>query len=235
MMPARVLVTLNSVEIDGRLAHQVREQHLRALRAAGLLPVLAPGTLEPGELDALLDMCTAAYLPGGDYVPARLDEPEAQSASSAREAGLAWDPLKVRADLHVLRRAWERAMPTLGVCGGFQAMVIADGGTLRACTGDELPLHADRAAAEPLVLQGPLMRDVFPGGCAANSFHRQTVERLGGELVAAASSGDALVEAVEPRTDRDLFWLGLQWHPELLDDLRPYRALARAAERYLCL
>jgi gamma-glutamyl-gamma-aminobutyrate hydrolase PuuD len=61
------------------------------------------------------------------------------------------------------------------------------------------------------------------------------VYRRGGALAPAASSGDALVEAVEPRTDRDLFWLGLQWHPELLDDLRPYRALARAAERYLCL
>jgi len=230
-MAARALVTLNAVQVDGRLAHQVREQHLRALRAAGLLPILAPGTLDDADLDALIELCAAVYLPGGDYVPERLDEPDEQSERRAHEAGLVWDPLKVRADLHVLRRAWERRVPALGVCGGFQAMVIADGGSLRACAADELALHADRSTAEPLELRGRLIRQVFAGGCPANSFHRQTVNRLGAELVAAATSADALVEAVEAREDRHPFWLGVQWHPELLDDFRPYVALANAAAR----
>jgi len=228
-MATRVLVTLNAVQADGRLAHQVRDQHLRALAAAGLLPVLAPGSLESAELDALLDLCQAVYLPGGDYVPERLGETEAASARNAGDAGLVWDPLKVRCDLHVLGRAWERRLPALGVCGGFQAMVILDGGTLRSCAGEELGGHADRAAAEPLVLQGPLSRQVFADGCSANSFHRQTIDRLGAGLLAGATSGDGLVEAVEAPLERHPFWLGLQWHPELLDDWRPYAALARAA------
>jgi putative glutamine amidotransferase len=230
-MRARVLVTANAVEVDGRLAHQVREQHLRALRASGLLPIVAPGTLSDAELDALVDLCAAVYLPGGDYVPERVDEAEADSARKARKAGLAWDPLKVRTDLHVLRHAWERQLPALGVCGGFQAMVILDGGTLRRCRGAELTRHADVAEGQPLDLTGALTRQVFAGGCAANSFHRQTVDQLGNELVTAARSGDALVEAVEAPAGRHPFWLGLQWHPELLDDRRPYAALARAAKR----
>lgn len=227
-MAPRVLVTLNGVDAGGRLAHQVREQHVRALRGAGLLPVLAPGTLTAADLDALLALCRAVYLPGGDYVPERLGEPEADSERKARAAGLTWDPLKVAADLHVLRRAWERRIPTLAVCGGFQAMVILAGGALRRCEDGELDRHADRAAAEPLLTHAPLARRVFVPQCAANSFHRQTVAALGGDLVAGATSADGLVEAVEAPTARHPFWLGLQWHPELLGDARPYAALRAA-------
>jgi putative glutamine amidotransferase len=231
MMKPRVLVTLNAVEVDGRPTHQVREHHLRALRAAGLLPVLAAGSLALDELDALQEMCQALYLPGGDYVPEWLGESDDESARAAQRAGLTWDPLKVRADLHLLGRAWARGIPTLGVCGGFQAMVIRAGGSLRCCAEGELARHASVTEAEPFTAVGPVTAEVFDGGCAGNSFHRQTVRELEGPLAVGATSADGLVEAVEAPPERHPFWLGLQWHPELLDDLRPYWALREAAGR----
>jgi gamma-glutamyl-gamma-aminobutyrate hydrolase PuuD len=108
-------------------------------------------------------------------------------------------------------------------------MVILDGGALRPCDGQELDRHASRPAPEPLVAQAPLTRRVFADGCHANSFHRQAVASLGAQLDAGATSADGLVEVVEAPADRHPFWLGLQWHPELLHDGRPYAALREAA------
>ena len=198
---ARVAVT-----VDG--TGGVRDAHLDALRAAGLEPVLVGD-----EIGA----CAAVYLPGTDYVPSLPGEdPEREAAG----VGLPWDPVKVRNDLAVLGEAHERRLPVLGVCGGMQAMVVVDGGTLCGAEG-----HADiDEGVEVRLRPGSLAASVFGETARANSFHRQVVERLGRSLTASGWS-EGIVEAVE---GPGRFWLGVQWHPERLRDLRPYEALAAA-------
>lgn len=230
----RVLVTLAGHDERGTLLHGVRDRHLRPLLAAGLLPVLAPGTLWRGELAELASGCAAVYLPGTDYVPSCRDEPEEESRLGALEAGLAWDPHKARADLAAVALAWRRRLPLLGVCGGMQAMVVHGGGTLRAGRAQELRRHAGRAEPLPARIEaGTLAAEVLAGGAGINSFHRQVVERPPAALIVGARAEDGVVEAVEAPRAYHPFWLGLQWHPELLGDERPYAALAAAAQR-LC-
>jgi gamma-glutamyl-gamma-aminobutyrate hydrolase PuuD len=75
-----------------------------------------------------------------------------------------------------------------------------------------------------------------------NSFHHQAVhpEKIGRYLRATAWSSDEVIEAIEPslhstwaRTGR--FVLGVQWHPEQMQDETPHRniflALTEAAQR----
>lgn len=198
---ARVAVT-----IDG--TGGVREAHLEALRRAGLEPVLVD--------DAIGD-CAAAYLPGTDYVPSL---PGEDPVAGARAAGLPWDPVKVHNDLAVIAEARRRGLPLLGVCGGMQAMVVFDGGTLRNADG-----HLDIEDGVEVELEaGSLAARVFGERAAANSFHRQVVADVGGLRATGWSGG--VVEAVEGGGP---FWLGVQWHPERLVDLRPYEALAAQA------
>ena len=193
---ARVAVT-----IDG--GGGVRDAHLDALRAAGLEPILVSD--EIGD-------CAAVYLPGTDYVPSSPDE---DAQAEAARAGLPWDPVKVHNDLAVLAEAHERGLPLLGVCGGMQAMVVFDGGTLRNADG-----HAELEGGVEVVCEpGSLASQVFGERTAANSFHRQVVAEAG--RLTASGWSDGVVEAVE-----DELWLGVQWHPERLGDLRPYRWLA---------
>jgi gamma-glutamyl-gamma-aminobutyrate hydrolase PuuD len=232
MSRPRVLITLNGDEARGRLRHSVGDRHLRALLGAGLLPVPVAGTLPADALAELTENCSAAYLPGTDYVPSRGGESDAESRAGARVAGLAWDPQKVRADFAVIALAWERGLPLLGICGGMQAMVVSAGGTLRPGTDAEVARHAERAAAEPATLAaGTLAARVLEGGAEPNSFHRQVVDRLSAPLLASVRAADGVVEAVEAPADAHPFWLGLQWHPELLGDQRPFSALARVAGR----
>lgn len=212
-----VLVTLASRDPDD-LVHEVRERHLRALRDAGLTPVCVAAP----EVDAVLERCSAAYLPGTDYVPASL----AEDGAAADRRGMPWDPAKVRADLAVLRSAWKWRLPVLGVCGGMQAMAILAGGTLRFADGDA---HRSVAEEQGVRLEpGSLAAEAFGATeVLANSFHRQIVERPG--LHASGHAADGVVEALEADRAVHPFWLGVQWHPELLGDGRPFAALAEAA------
>jgi putative glutamine amidotransferase len=229
MSTPRVLVTLAG---DGAedLAHEVKERHVRMLVGAGLLPLLVTGSMPAAQVDELLADCSAVYLPGTDYVPERLDEAEEASARSAGRTGIPWDPWKVRADLRAVDGAWRRRLPTLGVCGGMQAMVIHAGGTLRRGSEEELAAHRRLVEGEPVdVRPGTLTSAIWPEGTRANSYHSQVVATVPDALVASATAPDGVVEAVEAPREAHPFWLGVQWHPEQLGDQRPFAALAEAA------
>lgn len=229
----RVLVTLTGAPEEDDVVHSVREHHLRALRDAGLVPVLAPGTLPPDALAELLGLCACAYLPGTDYVPSRRDEAEEDSAREAARAGLPPDPWKVGADLAVLDLAWGRRLPVLGVCGGMQAMVIAAGGALRAAAPAELARHEHSDDPEPLaVIPDTLLAATLSPEERVNSRHRQVVAEVRAPLRVAARAADGVIEAVDAESGAHPFWLGLQWHPDLLGDPRPYAGLASAARAF---
>ena len=80
-----------------------------------------------------------------------------------------------------------------------------------------------------------------PGGeLATNSFHHQAIhpDGIGKYLRASAWSADGIIEAIEPAPGspwaaRGRFVLGLQWHPERMQDEAPHRqpflALVKAA------
>ena len=202
-------MTRVAVTVDGK--GEVRPAHLEALRRAGLDPVLVAENV--GD-------CEAVYLPGTDYVPS---QPGEDAEAEAARAGLPWDPVKVRNDLAVIEEAWRRRLPLLGVCGGMQAMVVFDGGTLRNAAGHEEVEDGIEVTFEP----GSLAARVFGPRAAANSFHRQVVDRPPRTLSVTGRADDGIVEAGESRDHP--FWLGVQWHPERLGDDRPYQRLADAA------
>ena len=65
---------------------------------------------------------------------------------------------------------------------------------------------------------------------ATNSFHHQAIhpDRIGKYLIASAWSADGIIEAIEPApgspwSASSRFVLGLQWHPERMQDEAPHR------------
>lgn len=67
-----------------------------------------------------------------------------------------------------------------------------------------------------------------PRSLLVNSMHHQAVARVAEPLLVSAVSGDGLVEGVEDPAHR--FYLGVQWHPEYLDDNAAlFEALVAAA------
>ncbi len=118
-----------------------------------------------------------------------------------------------------------RDKPIFGVCRGLQLINVALGGTLYQDINKQLkrdqpiqhfqqnnyeyPVHEVNIATN-----SRLYEIIGTETIRVNSMHHQAIAHLSSQLIAAATSVDGLVEAVEIR---DLcFGLAVQWHPEFL-------------------
>ncbi len=213
----------------------VAGSYLGAVRRAGGLPVLlAPEPLDDRDVEALSTRVDGLLLIGGaDLDPACYG----QAATARTEATFA---LRDEFELALVRAAFARDLPVLGICRGLQIMNVAAGGTLhqhladagfgehRAVPGSlgEPTHHA--VAVEPTSL---LATEVGPGPEVVNSHHHQGVDRVGeGGRVVAVSVPDGVVEAIAGEGMRHA--LGVQWHPEALElDTTVDGLVAAARER----
>lgn len=201
--------------------------YLDAVARAGGIPLVVP----PGDwdADALLDVGHALLITGGghDIDPARYGE--------ARRAPLGRiEPLRTDLELALARAALRRDLPVLGICGGMQVLAVASGGRLF----QDLPTEFGEAGARHVqdtdpattchgVVVDGIARQWLPRELLVNSTHHQAVADPG-RMVACGYANDGLTEVIASPDHR--FVLGVQWHPELLLDDAPYRALTAAAQ-----
>ncbi|MGW6544571.1 gamma-glutamyl-gamma-aminobutyrate hydrolase family protein [Streptomyces massasporeus] len=188
-------------------------------RAGGLAAMLPPDdTRFAAEAVARLDGLVIAG--GPDVEPVRYGaEREPRTGPPAPERD-AWE-------LALIEAALAARVPLLGICRGMQLLNVALGGTLV----QHIDGHAEAVgvfgghAVKPV--PGSLYAGVVPEETFVPTYHHQAVDRLGEGLVPSAYAADGTVEAVElPSAD----WvLGVQWHPEMGEDVRVMRALVEAA------
>lgn len=252
-----ITTTLN--EEDGY--ERTNVEYIERVAAAGATPLLlspVPGGDEANLVAAraLVGRIDGLVLSGGGDIDPALygQERLGETVDVARNR----DAL----ELELARLAFERNLPTLGICRGMQVLDVALGGTLyqdmRACGLTEAEHRQEPPYAEARqridVAAGSLLACVLCDGrgggmrpgCKAgwpadletgregssctlqvNTMHHQAIAALASPLVASAVSDDGIVEAVEAPDLR--FYLGVQWHPEYLDDNAPlFQALADA-------
>lgn len=201
----------------------------KRLREAGFRVVLVPP--DP-ELDDLLDRVDAVMVTGGaDINPALYGgapHPAVETDDDERD----------EAELALIRGAWDRDLPFLGVCRGHQMLAVASGGTLIPHLPDVTQVvHQEDPGGfvqhEIQVEDGTRLAGIIgSGSMAVNSSHHQAVLDPG-RLHVSARSTDGLIEACEDPTRT--FFLGVQWHPEAPDQrtgLELFGALADAARAY---
>jgi putative glutamine amidotransferase len=172
---------------------------------------------------------------GGDVHPATYGHPS-EHVEDADTAADAWEVALIRA-------ARERRLPALGICRGAQLMAVAFGGAL----AQQLPAearHQDLAAMTPEAVlaerhavelePGSTVFELFGGRPVVhvNTIHHHAVADPGVLAVTARAAG-GLIEAVEPADG----WpaLGVQWHPEKMDELEqraPFERLVKDAGRF---
>ncbi|MEU9388149.1 gamma-glutamyl-gamma-aminobutyrate hydrolase family protein, partial [Streptomyces sp. NPDC048279] len=131
-------------------------------------------------------------------------------------------------ELALIDAALAAGTPLLGICRGMQLLNVALGGTLvQHIDGHaEVPGVFGRHGVKPV--PGTRYADTVPEETAVPTFHHQAVDRLGTGLLPSAHADDGTVEAIELPAGHT--WvLGVQWHPEMGEDLRVMRALITAA------
>jgi putative glutamine amidotransferase len=213
----------------------VGESYLQAVLRAGGLPVIVPAGLAredlPGEIPTLLARLDGLLLTGGgDIAPQRFNgrpHPRVYEIDQRRD----------NLEILLVQMAAESGMPFLGICRGIQVINVALGGSLFTDISDQLTdslrhdwypdIPRDYLAHAISVAPGSRLAGILGGDAfEVNSLHHQGVERLAPGLQAVAYAPDHLIEGVE--LPGHPFGLGVQWHPEWLQEHAPQRQLFQA-------
>ena len=205
--------------------------YLSVVKAGGT-PVVIPPHNDKAALLALLDTLDGIVFSGGsDINPLLLgEEPLPQLHGVC--------PQRDEPELFLIREAFHRQIPMLGICRGIQVMAAALGGKVwqdiysqykgqgarskeqEKCAAPCLlikhsqDMPRDYASHTVSIKEGSLLQGIFDEKTtlAVNSFHHQAVREAGPHLCVSALSPDGIIEAVESSEHKAL--LGVQWHPE---------------------
>jgi putative glutamine amidotransferase len=204
-------------------------------RAGGLAVMIPPDPEFERDPDQVLDLIDGLILAGGNDI-----DPSAYGAEPHPETN-GTVPERDQSELALVRRAWERDMPVLGICRGMQLLNVSRGGTLLQHLPDEVG-HADHRINPGSFDGADHDVELDPESLAARaageevhvtkSHHHQGVDVVGEGLRVTGHSalGDELPEAVEAPDRR--FVLGVQWHPEADETSTVIGALVQQARDY---
>lgn len=180
--------------------------YVRYVRSMGATPLV---TLSMGEAAG----CDALILPGGgDITPAFFGEKNHGSRTIDTELDIL--------QLQALDLAVRKNLPVLGICKGMQVINVGFGGTL---TQDLNPASARRHAYDhgdqyhiSIINESSWLYALYGRNATVNSAHHQAVKKLGNGLeMVQYCPEDGCIEAISHRT---LPIIGVQWHPERIDE-----------------
>lgn len=206
-------------ETDDVTWHAVKEQYIRAVLAAGGVPVLLPAIGPQADIAELLRRLDGLLLPGSSS-----NVEPAHYAGPPSRPGTLHDRKRDATTLPLIRAALGEGLPLLAICRGHQELNVALGGTLHQNV-HELPGKRDHRSApgrpneiryapvHAVRLSGLLAELAGAGESQVNSLHAQAIDRLAPGLVVEALSPDSVIEAVRVEGAPG-FALGVQWHPE---------------------
>jgi putative glutamine amidotransferase len=198
------------------------------LERLGATAVLLPYPSGPDALDRLVERLDGLVLAvGRDLAPALYGGERHASMtrhSTARDA----------AETSFARAALRLGLPTLGICRGMQVLNVTLGGTLHpdhrvlqgsamlhpggdwdrwhrvvraALDGVDPPLHPTHAIT---IAPGSLLARALGVRATVNSYHHQSIDKLGSGVVVTASASDGVIEAIEVPGAAALT-IGVQW------------------------
>ncbi|GAB2947571.1 gamma-glutamyl-gamma-aminobutyrate hydrolase family protein [Streptomyces pseudoechinosporeus] len=191
----------------------------RLVRDAGGLAAMLPPD-DPAYAAAAVARLDGLVIAGGpDVDPARYGAVRGpRTGPEARERD-SWE-------LALIDAALASGTPLLGICRGMQLLNVALGGTLV----QHIEGHAEvvgvfgHHTVKPV--PGTLYAGLVPEETSVPTYHHQSVDHLGSGLTASAHAPDGTVEALE--LSGPGWVLGVQWHPEMGDDVRVMEGLIRA-------
>jgi len=212
----RILLNMVVKNVDDHECEVLISQYAQRVSDSGAVPVLVPSIEKPEIIESLLDVADGVLLIGGpDYDPRYYGETPRPETLLIRK--------RPHFDLAFAAAALRREMPILGICAGCQLLNIVTGGKLIQHLPNT-PEHRFTTHAATVTAEGFFSRGLgaAPGATVTvNSFHHQAVdpEHLGSGLRITGRAFDGTVEAIELPGPRMV--LGLQFHPERMDDLGP--------------
>ena len=221
VMPPRIAIPVPHSG-DAEYAERALPQYLHAIEMAGGDPVCIPLDQSADEVSRLIGRCDAVVLPGSkaDVGPEKYGAPLDPKTAPA-------DFKRELVDEMLLRDAYARHKPVLGICYGLQILNVYRGGTLLQHI--ESPVNHEAGKTVPVAHSVKVDSTSKLGGIVTlngeakqnqalsipvNSSHHQAAEAAGSGLrIVARCPEDGIIEALEGTSDHH-FVMAVQWHPE---------------------
>ena len=215
--PPVILLNMAVDVINGRENDVIISQYVERVSDSGAVPMLIPSIEKEQNIETLLDLADGVVFIGGRDYDAR-DFGEEPHPMAGRNR------LRPHFDIAFANAVLKRKMPVLGICAGCQLLNIV--------TGGKLIQHLDNAEEHRggvfhrarIISDGFFARAVngkVHDEISVNSYHHQAVhpEYPGKNIKVTALGFDGSIEAIEIPGERMV--LGVQFHPERMDDLAP--------------
>lgn len=201
----RFAITTMRVDVEpryGEVRDGIDQRWYRWLEPLELVPVLAPN--DHTSIKALFNRVRPdlVVLTGGNDVEEVFEQPTS------------YVPQRNLVESVLLQSALEAGIPVFGVCRGMQMVYkFWAGQQLNPVVSINGRANSHVGTAHPVRFETPFDSILNATELSVNSYHSFgiPVGALPGELCAAATSADGLVEALH---HRDLPIFAVQWHPE---------------------
>ena len=197
----------------------INQSYVRALEAAGAVPVLIPLLADEERQRVLYRRLDGIVFPGGkDVNPSRYGEDAIGELNDV-------EPIRDQVELTLAGWALDDDLPVLGICRGQQLINVALGGSLYQDLRYQGATRVDHSDADGrardalihtvrLDPDSKLAQLIDETSVEVNSLHHQAIKEIGKGLQVSGQAPDGVIEAVEDKGRR--FLVAVQWHPEEL-------------------
>ena len=209
---------------------KTNDTYVEAILRAGGIPVLLPIAQGLEDCARLAAMADGVLIPGGvDMAPQHFGEEPPKEVTCI-------DHQLDDFELELIRQAAALGKPMLAICRGHQVVNVAFGGTLYQDIPGQCPqagghYQATNSRAEPYhtveVLPGTFLAAAMgEGAVLTNSYHHQAIREVAPGFTVSARAKDGIIEGIE---NADGSIVGVQWHPECMEERYPrFRGIFRA-------
>jgi putative glutamine amidotransferase len=211
----------------------VSDAYIQAVKSVGGLPIVLPLIKSKTVIQEYIELCDGfLFCGGGDITPLLFGQ---EPATNVGKTDITLDLFQIR----LMKAVLDADKPVLAICRGMQVLNVACGGTIYQDinlvdfeTINHMQNSISRRDISHKVIFEPesKVHKILGNFAYTNSFHHQSIDRLGKGLAVSGFTGDAIVEAIEMPSHT--FVLGVQWHPESMLDCSNMKQLFFALIRY---
>ena len=205
--------------------------YVDATLKAGGTPVIIPPELPEENWLVLYEKLDGIIFSGGADINPKLFSEETHPSIEGV------DHERDKLELSLMQKTVDNQKPFLGICRGFQILIVALGGTLYTHISDQLEnslehstdrdLPRDTLVHEIQVQEDSHLAEILGKPILkVNSWHHQGAKEIPPRLKVVAHAPDGLAEGIE-LSDYP-FGIAVQWHPEWMPEDTSMQALFKA-------
>lgn len=201
-------------EVNSKLSY-----YLDAAKDLGGIPIIFPILKEKNQIDKLIGICDGFIITGGNDVNPSLYKEDIKPYC------MNLDKERDYSERILLEELIKYDKPLLAICRGFQILNVILGGSLyqdvdidifngnRANHRQEDKIfqeaHSIKIKKDTLLYE-IVKKDII----GVNTLHHQAIKCIGDSVIPSGITDDGLIESYYVKGKK--FFLGVQWHPELL-------------------